>query len=190
MKLTSVYRTQAQEGDEAGTKKVKNYDQKDVQQPKAKVRNTRRNGKNLEDLQDGKSAMTEPKVSKVFLKGSGDRWSSHMNGNKMVIRKMNQLKGKSSLVSRMVCSEEGCQKEFKSASGILKHKRSVHRGEKPFKCKEGQCGSSFNSGEDFNNHMRKLHGHPKLVCKVVDCMAEFHSAGSLRYHRQKHQEKP
>ena len=190
VKLNRVERTQAQEGDVARTKSVENYDEKGVQQAKVKVRNKRRNGKYLKDLQDGKSARTESKVSKVFLKGSGDRWSLHMNGNKMVIRKMDQLKAKSSLVSRMVCGEEGCQKEFKSASGILKHKRSLHRGEKPFKCKVGHCGSAFNSGEDLNNHMRKHHGHQKLVCKVVDCMAEFHSAGSLRYHKQKHQEKP
>ena len=189
VKSTRVDRTQAQEGDEAGTISGKNYDQKDVQQPKVKVGNTKRYRKYLEDLQDGKSAITESTVSKVFRKGGRNGWSSYMKGNKMVIRKMEHQKVKSSFVSRMVCREEGCRKEFKSSSGILKHKRSVHWGEKPFKCNEDQCGSSFNSGEDLNNHMRKLHGHPKLVCKVVDCMAEFHSAGGLRYHRRKHQEK-
>ena len=106
------------------------------------------------------------------------------NVNKMVIRKMDPMKGKAQYVSRLVCSEVGCHMEFKSTLSIWKHTRSVHNGEKQLKCKECKC--PFNRKEDLNNHLRKMHNYPKLVCKVAGCMVKFSYARTFRYHRQKH----
>ena len=108
----------------------------------------------------------------------------NIKGTKMVIRKIDSLKGKTWYVSRLVCSEVGCPKKSNSTFSIRKQARSVHDGEKTFKC---NCGDYFNRREALDDHQRKMHNLPKLVCKVAGCMVKFRSARTLRHHRKKHE---
>ena len=58
----------------------------------------------------------------------------NIKGTKMVIRKVDPLKGKTWYVLRLVCSEVGCAKKPNSTFSIRKQARSVHDGKKTFKC--------------------------------------------------------
>ena len=89
----------------------------------------------------------------------------------------------------ILCSEAGCGKKFKSSSGFLYHRRKVHLGEtslvKLHKCEKDNCDSYFGQREKLDNHMRKTHGYPMLVCDEAECEEKFYSSDGLRKHYKK-----
>ena len=112
---------------------------------------------------------------------------------------------------KMKCKVEGCGSEFllrsefhshcqthqgkiecdecgKSISPryLSAHKKEVHRGEKPFACKEIGCTERFSRQIGLGDHERIVHGYPKLKCKFGGCSTEFSGYEDLRNHQRNH----
>ena len=81
------------------------------------------------------------------------------------------------------CDECG---KYISKSGLLNHKRVVHRGEKPFKCTVGDCDKRFSEKIKLADHRRVTHGFPKLECKVDGCGSEFLLRSAADIHHRAH----
>ena len=85
-----------------------------------------------------------------------------------------------------MCSEAGCEKKLKSRRGFLKHRRLVHLSVKLHKYEKDNCHRCFGQREELDNHMRKKHNYPMLVCDEANCKEKFTSSDGLRRHKKKH----
>ena len=100
---------------------------------------------------------------------------------------------------RLVCQGEGCAKTFISRRSMDDHVKTVHlkvrvnkvqkqdcekkfNQKQMFKCEEPDCEVQYNRREAMGDHMRQVHGEPKLLCDVEGCGKEYVHAGTLRKH--------
>ena len=87
------------------------------------------------------------------------------------------------------CKFEGCTSEFHSSDGLRRHHAREHRehcGER-LQCKVPGCEKTFSGYKTREDHMRKEHGSPMLMCKFEECTSEFYSKDGLRrHHVRKH----
>jgi len=77
--------------------------------------------------------------------------------------------------------------KYFSKAGLLTHKRIMHRGEKPFCCKINDCNERFYLRAKLGDHKRKEHDHPKLKCKAEGCESEFLVFNEFKRHQSTHQ---
>jgi len=77
--------------------------------------------------------------------------------------------------------------KYLSKTTLLTHKRIMHRGEKPFCCKINDCNERFHLESKLGDHKRKEHDHPKLKCKAEGCKLEFLVFNEFRRHQNTHQ---
>ena len=112
---------------------------------------------------------------------------------------------------KLKCKIEGCESEFSSINefrshqnthqdqtlaeceecgkkmipkSLKKHKKLVHQKVTPVECEVQDCGKTFNGKSYLADHMRMVHGFPKLKC--TECTAEFMSESVLVKHRRGH----
>ena len=112
---------------------------------------------------------------------------------------------------KLKCKIEGCESEFSSINefrrhqythqdqtlaeceecgkrlipkSLKKHKKLVHQKVTPVECEVEDCGKQFNRKSHLADHMRMVHGFPKLKC--TECTAEFMSESVLVKHRRGH----
>ena len=77
---------------------------------------------------------------------------------------------------------EFCDRSFYMKSEWLVHHRG-HTGERPFECKE--CNVSFPMRNQFNNHLRKVHGRERrFQCEF--CGKEFYGKSEWMSHKRAH----
>jgi len=63
-----------------------------------------------------------------------------------------------------VCPEKDCQKHFKHASNLRRH-RNIHSGPKPFRCPVEPCMQEYVRAANLKNHLRRKH---KIVLKNLE----------------------
>ena len=80
-------------------------------------------------------------------------------------------------------ASEECGKRLIPKS-LKKHKKLVHQKVTPVECEVEDCGKKFNRKSHLADHMRMVHGFPKLKC--TECTAEFMSESVLVKHRRGH----
>ena len=85
--------------------------------------------------------------------------------------------------SRIKCTE--CGKSV-SKKALLNHMRCVHQGERPFECEIDGCDRKFSGKIRVADHMRSVHGSPKLRCSIGECTAEFVYKKHLLVHAKEH----
>ncbi|XP_028407928.1 zinc finger protein 260-like [Dendronephthya gigantea] len=96
-------------------------------------------------------------------------------------------------VKSHVCDWEGCDRGFRSACELLKHKKCVHLGIKEFKCTE--CGREFSRKDKLNRHIL-IHSpnRPTYPCPFktfTGCQKTFYRKDKLQRHIFAHsKEKP
>ena len=90
-------------------------------------------------------------------------------------------------MNKVKCDE--CGKFLSSKKCLLMHRRTVHRGETPFKCWVGDCGKGFSNSRGLADHKRVNHGYPKLRCKVEGCGSEFLFQSASQNHGRTHEDK-
>uniref|UniRef100_A0A1A8ER29 Zinc finger protein 410 n=1 Tax=Nothobranchius korthausae TaxID=1143690 RepID=A0A1A8ER29_9TELE len=67
----------------------------------------------------------------------------------------------------------------------------THNGEKPFICKEKNCGKKFTTAGNLKNHRRIHTGEKPFLCEADGCGRSFAEYSSLRKHVLVHSgEKP
>jgi len=85
-----------------------------------------------------------------------------------------------------------CGKRFPNKRVRKQHKNTVHskqkRVVKMIKCQEPGCKNEFDRREKVEDHRRRIHGEPWLVCRVEGCGRKFDIAGGLKYHMKKKHE--
>jgi len=69
---------------------------------------------------------------------------------------------------------------------MLYHMKFVHRGERPVGCEISGCVKRYLNKTDLEDHMRAVHGSPKLECSVGHCTAEFVYRKRLIMHSKQH----
>ena len=85
---------------------------------------------------------------------------------------------------RSFCSSI-CNKNFKSSSSVLNHKKSLHESIK-FNC--NFCEYSFTTKENLQQHTNSIHFHQKYPCAKCDFQAA--TEGTLwRHNKNIHQTK-
>ena len=62
----------------------------------------------------------------------------------------------------LVCEE--CGKKYSQKADLKIHIMSVHRNEKPFKCKN--CDKAFSGAKTLSDHQRQA--HDRQICKICD----------------------
>lgn len=62
----------------------------------------------------------------------------------------------------------------------------THTGERPYVCKEENCGRSFASATNYKNHIRIHTGEKPYVCLVASCGKRFTEYSSLYKHHVVH----
>ena len=110
---------------------------------------------------------------------------------------------------KLKCKVEGCDSEFlvydKLRSHMLTHKTKIecgecgtrlseaylpkhnkffHQGISSAVCEISGCDEKFIFTAHLADHMRSVHGFPKLKCNVEKCTAEFVSKGGLLKHKK------
>jgi len=110
---------------------------------------------------------------------------------------------------KLKCKVEGCDSEFSvysklgnhmhthktkiecgecgirlSEAYLPKHIKFFHQGKSSAVCEISGCGKRFINSTHLPNHMRSVHGFPKLKCNVEKCTAEFVSKGGLLKHKK------
>ena len=96
-------------------------------------------------------------------------------------------------VKSHVCDWEGCERGFRSASELVKHKKCVHLGIKEHKCSE--CGREFARKDKLNRHIL-IHSpnRPTFPCPFktfTGCQKTFYRKDKLQRHIFAHsKEKP
>ena len=82
-------------------------------------------------------------------------------------------------MSRVACEDEGCERTFKSKSGLQKHlKKKI-----PTKCE--RCDKELMGETQLSIHMRKIHKFiRKFTCNT--CYKSFAGVSSLKNHKAKH----
>ena len=85
--------------------------------------------------------------------------------------------------SRIKCTE--CGKSVRKKD-MVNHMRCVHQGERPFECKIDGCDKKFSGKIRVADHMRSVHGSPKLRCSIGECTAEFVYKKQLLVHAKEH----
>jgi hypothetical protein len=82
-------------------------------------------------------------------------------------------------MSRVACEDEGCERTFKSKSGLQKHlKKKI-----PTKCE--RCDKELMGEIQLSIHMRKIHKFiRKFTCNT--CYKSFAGVSSLKNHKVKH----
>lgn len=97
--------------------------------------------------------------------------------------------GESSSFTEYLCRHEGCNKSFKSESGLNLHMRR-HTDEFPYVC---WCGRKFSNSHKFDLHQHKQHVIGKsrayrykrtLKCRI--CNVTVHSESGRKVHEAKH----
>jgi len=63
-----------------------------------------------------------------------------------------------------VCPEKDCQKQFKHASNLRRH-RNIHSGPKPFRCPVEPCTQEYVRAANLKNHLRRKH---KMIIKNLE----------------------
>ena len=64
------------------------------------------------------------------------------------------------------------------------HIKFIHRGKRSAECEISGCGKNFIHKADLADHMRSMHGFPKLKCNADQCAAEFISRGGFSRHQK------
>ena len=82
--------------------------------------------------------------------------------------------------AKLKCKDSSCTAEFGSSVGLRKHMWARHGVGKGPKCDE--CEKRFCGPADLTNHMRAVHGAPKLLCKVIGCPSTFSCYQALFKH--------
>ena len=74
-----------------------------------------------------------------------------------------------------------CTKIFQTPSKLLRHKKSVHEGQKPFEC--DICSKNFSATEHLKIHIKTVHdGEKNYVCSI--CHKKYGHASSLNEHHK------
>ena len=85
--------------------------------------------------------------------------------------------------SKIECSECGIRLNKKTLS---QHMRGVHQGERPYGCEITGCDKRLFTKTDLADHMRSVHGTPKLKCRIGECTAEFVYKRLFLMHAKQH----
>ena len=71
-----------------------------------------------------------------------------------------------------------CERKFKSAAHLNRHKNSVHIGNRPFQC--DICEKTYKTASVLQEHRQQVHEPPKHECNV--CQKKFTSSNGLNSH--------
>ena len=85
--------------------------------------------------------------------------------------------------SKVECTE--CGKSV-IKKNMVNHMRFVHQGERPYGCETTGCDKRYSSKIKVADHMRSMHGSPKLKCSVGQCTAEFVYKSRFSMHAKQH----
>ena len=111
---------------------------------------------------------------------------------------------------KLKCKEEDCDSEFLLYSKLRSHRNThktkqiecgecglrvskrylplhikfIHQGKRTAECEISGCGKKFISKTNLADHMRSVHGFPKLKCNADQCAAEFISRGGFSRHQK------
>ena len=84
--------------------------------------------------------------------------------------------------SKLKCSDSSCTAEFGGNQALKTHMWVKHGVGKGSKCDE--CEKRLYGAADLKNHMRAVHGAPRLNCKELGCHATFTYYQELLKHRK------
>ncbi|KAL5513353.1 hypothetical protein ACEPAH_3752 [Sanghuangporus vaninii] len=76
------------------------------------------------------------------------------------------------------CSEEGCDKDFKSKNALETHIKVTHLRRRDFVCSVEGCGAQFGYKHLLQRHMARVHEHASMVHLEMDLPAESSSASA------------
>ncbi|KAK8743789.1 hypothetical protein OTU49_001268, partial [Cherax quadricarinatus] len=85
-----------------------------------------------------------------------------------------------------VCTFEGCNWSFQSASKLSRHQRK-HTNDRKFTCPI--CQKSFLRSEHLKGHLLIHTGVRNFQCPIEHCNAKFTAKSSLYVHLKKHEGK-
>lgn len=78
---------------------------------------------------------------------------------------------------------EHCGLSFRKSSNMTKHIRTVHLGEKNYRCTEAGCGRLFGQKSNLSSHVRAVHQREKpFQCPRMNCSRSFSQKSGLRAH--------
>ncbi len=87
------------------------------------------------------------------------------------------------------CSEECCDKMFKTTGQAKDHYRRVHSGVKAHTCPEPFCNFASAAAGDLTKHLRIHSGQKPYECNEVGCDYASASASNLKTHQLNHLQK-
>ena len=91
---------------------------------------------------------------------------------------------------KLKCKVEDCGAEFSENYNFRNHRRThmrgLHPGDRPFVCNVTGCDKRYTGKIKLADHMRGVHGSPKLKCSSGQCTAEFVYKKHLVVHAKEH----
>ncbi|CAG2116393.1 unnamed protein product [Medioppia subpectinata] len=84
------------------------------------------------------------------------------------------------------CDYDNCRKSFTLKGNLKKHQKTVHSGERPYRCSWPDCGAAYKTKDSLGIHEVKHSKGGQYKCPFEGCDKSFGSDRDLRIHSRSH----